>query len=716
MAGLAASRLTLHPTVRAIILVTSLVALVGISWRTTGKLLPTEPNDVLLVQSSLLLVVLATLISERYFTGPGDAFLNGLTALLTVLPLWATAPTLAWWMLVSYLLLVIGVALIALALQRGNEDRVTSSVTIRRVQRAAFHISSVLGRARVVYSIVFLTAVIFFLKDPGRLATTLLVFWGIYLALWPLGIPQLLSRLIRQEAEDTTSVGALIRVDSPDIARVLLRSEVKWTGTEEPVVVSLADGSSRWGIPLMSENRTDGVLGTVLLGADAPNSPRAAGSVHRADCTTTPLGRSDFVAEVSGGQGTKILGLVRENSRSTRLRFELLPATSLVIGQLVIVATASGWVYYQVIDGETTEEPFGTLNYGSQIATALPVGVLRSDGVFGKADWIPTLNAPVFEVDSSLTAGEESDGQFVLGNVPGTQLQLRGNFVQEFQSHTAILGATGSGKTEFAFDLLRHTAAAGHKVICIDLTAQYARRLKDLSPIHLTISDEQALKLGEKLFEAETGKYGGGDEKKVLHSFATSLRLEVEDRLKNFLDDKNHSTALIELREISNTKATLWITEMYLSTLLKLAKEEITSGKILVVIEEAHTVMPESSFSGLGDFDSKGTIAKISQLALQGRKYGVGLLILAQRTATVSKSVLTQCNTVISFACIDDTSINFLRNVYGNSIAEGLPALKKLRAVAHGQWIASDMPVVFDVSFDATKANRADWGSQTISE
>ncbi|WP_156442367.1 hypothetical protein [Mycobacterium sp. IS-1556] len=122
--------------------------------------------------------------------------------------------------------------------------------------------------------------------------------------------------------------------------------------------------------------------------------------------------------------------------------------------------------------------------------------------------------------------------------------------------------------------------------------------------------------------------------------------------------------------------------------------------------------MPEASFAGLGDFDSKGTIAKITQLALQGRKYGVGLLVLAQRTATVSKSVLTQCNTVISFACMDDTSINFLRNVYGSSVAEGLPALKSLRAVAHGQWIRSELPVVFDVPFVQSKADRTDWEAQ----
>ena len=149
---------------------------------------------------------------------------------------------------------------------------------------------------------------------------------------------------------------------------------------------------------------------------------------------------------------------------------------------------------------------------------------------------------------------------------------------------------------------------------------------------------------------------------------------------------------------------------------MKLAKEgTLEGGKVLVVVEEAHTVMPEASFLGLGDFDSKGTVAKITQIALQGRKYGVGLLILAQRTATVSKSVLTQCNTVISFSCIDDTSIGFLRNVFGSTVAEQLPNLPRLRAIAHGPWIHSDVPIAFDVPFDQTKADLAGWSAQSSS-
>jgi len=77
--------------------------------------------------------------------------------------------------------------------------------------------------------------------------------------------------------------------------------------------------------------------------------------------------------------------------------------------------------------------------------------------------------------------------------------------------------------------------------------------------------------------------------------------------------------------------------------------------------------------------------AKISQIALQGRKYRVGLLVIAQRTATVSKTVLTQCNTMITLNCFDETSLGFLGNVYGRAHTDVIANLPRLHAVVFGK-------------------------------
>ena len=79
----------------------------------------------------------------------------------------------------------------------------------------------------------------------------------------------------------------------------------------------------------------------------------------------------------------------------------------------------------------------------------------------------------------------------------------------------------------------------------------------------------------QKLFDAETGQYGAGKEKQALKGFADKLRDDVGKQLEAFLTsaDPKCRMGLITLSEISNTKATLFITELYLTCLLKFARD-----------------------------------------------------------------------------------------------------------------------------------------------
>ncbi|MDD1753894.1 MAG: ATP-binding protein [Methanotrichaceae archaeon] len=61
----------------------------------------------------------------------------------------------------------------------------------------------------------------------------------------------------------------------------------------------------------------------------------------------------------------------------------------------------------------------------------------------------------------------------------------------------------------------------------------------------------------------------------------------------------------------------------------------------MVVIEEAHNYVPER---GTGNAASTNIIRTI---AAEGRKFGLGLLVISQRPARVDKNVLSQCNTQI---------------------------------------------------------------------
>jgi DNA helicase HerA-like ATPase len=208
------------------------------------------------------------------------------------------------------------------------------------------------------------------------------------------------------------------------------------------------------------------------------------------------------------------------------------------------------------------------------------------------------------------------------------------------------------------------------------------------------------------LFEVETGQYGAGKEKQALKQFAERLRGDVDQSIRDFLvKSDGPRLGVLTLDEISNTKATLYITELYLTCLLHFARDyPALCPRVLIVVEEAHTVMPEPATMGLADYESRGLVSKIAQIALQGRKYGVGLLVIAQRTATVSKSVLTQCNTMITLNCFDETSLGFLNNFYGEVHTRIVPTLPRLHAIIFGKAVRSERPIIVEIPYDTAKA------------
>lgn len=61
----------------------------------------------------------------------------------------------------------------------------------------------------------------------------------------------------------------------------------------------------------------------------------------------------------------------------------------------------------------------------------------------------------------------------------------------------------------------------------------------------------------------------------------------------------------------------------------------------MIVVEEAHNFCPEKGFSGTTSGDV------LRHIASEGRKFGLGLLIISQRPAKIDKNVLSQCNSQI---------------------------------------------------------------------
>jgi DNA helicase HerA-like ATPase len=72
-------------------------------------------------------------------------------------------------------------------------------------------------------------------------------------------------------------------------------------------------------------------------------------------------------------------------------------------------------------------------------------------------------------------------------------------------------------------------------------------------------------------------------------------------------------------------------------------------------------------------------------------------MVIAQRTANVSKTVLTQCNSVVAFQQFDKTGADFLTNYMGSEMVGALPMLRPRQAIAVGKAFRSGMPTIFQV-------------------
>lgn len=685
------------PHIRLLITALALLAALLISKHFTGSPLPTDPKNAFIFQSVLLVIILGCAITEKHFTKPSDSLINSLMGIITLVSVFTISPKSAWWIAFTYCTFVFLSSFICVSLSSSNIVGTFKSNWGSR----AYGPAVTLGRAQVLYSVLFSFGLYAFFEIQSPQTIALIIFWGAFLVIWPLNIPQFLSRIFSfNKGKELANIGILIRTDDPNVAYFKITPEIKWT-PENNFLYQMADDTQHWVLPIHNQTKNDTLIGTALILGE--NKERIQGTKSGYLFDTNPVGLTetqvmDYLGE---DQTCRIVGFIREDSEIANIQFEAIKNCKCHDGMLIWCNVNGKRIYYQLTNGITFEENLEGDRHGFHIGLAAQLGELDEAQGFLKFDWVPSMNSPVFCYKNPEQAQQNIPqvGQFNYGKIPYSNINVNGNFIKSYNHHTAILGVTGSGKTELAFDLIRHSVNNGIKVICVDLTSQYKGRMTDLSPEDLSIDNGVADDLSEMLFDAETGAYGGGTEKKALSKFSDTLTEDITKRITTFLTNDNR-LGLIQLEEISNTKATLWITQIYLSCLLNYARKNLGGcPKILVVLEEAHTVIPEASTMGLGDFDSKGLVGKISQIALQGRKYGVGLLVLAQRTATVSKTVLTQCNTVVSFAGYDDTSMNFLRNIIGDNYVKMIPNLRPLQAVIFGKGVNSQRPILVNIPY-----------------
>ena len=113
---------------------------------------------------------------------------------------------------------------------------------------------------------------------------------------------------------------------------------------------------------------------------------------------------------------------------------------------------------------------------------------------------------------------------------------------------------------------------------------------------------------------------------------------------------------------------------------------------VLIVLEEAHRY--------LGEQAAATTRNATHRIAREGRKYGVGMMLVSQRPSELPDTALSQCGTLVALRLTNSSDQGRIRAALPDStdgLAAVLPSLRTGEAIISGEAIALPARVLVDM-------------------
>ncbi len=471
--------------------------------------------------------------------------------------------------------------------------------------------------------------------------------------LW-LGLSAIVIEALRQAATGersaamTLAVGTLasILVAAPDwyrlvsVARPPRDSPAIFETAVEPNLILLAT----------DQRYTPGTYVTVQ-GANSSRGVVVANLAHKGgNRIQVALERPWHEVAESSGQECSVAKIKEPNARavafvsegSTDQVLSLRPFGTLVRGDTVYWEDPDmGTTHlYQVISRELAREVWDGSSVVTERASAVALGTVGSSGLTLDnalpGPYIPVLAAE--EVTGALPPGFER-----IGTIAGTSLPFGVSVLQLRGHHLAILGMSGMGKSTVARRLIDLLSSAS-TVISLDGTGEYRSRFS----------------------------------------------------LPVWTDVAGLSTPgawVYEPAGVPAQKACDFIKKV----MTQASTEYATGGPLprTLLLEEAHSFLPEWNF--VADRNESSFVAESCRYILQARKFGLSFVLVSQRTAVISKSALSQCESYITLRTLDGTSLDYMEGVLGGRFRDTVSSLQRYQAVCVGPAFSTSTPVVVNL-------------------
>ena len=705
---------------RAFFLLLYLALLVGVSKYAFGEWFPpTSGGKAVWFYTGLASLLLGNHLVTPYFSKPVDAISYAVASAAALLGAeelakWGQTETIAFYFVMGYCVFVLLLSFMAIFF-RSSEDGLAAKIS----QTSTF-LAATFGNHRAAFGLTMLVATYLFHRDSVSQTYLISLVCIIGVVARP---DEVLSGLLGQLRKIWSGAfapkrfGVVAATQNPNVY-LIRQVEDKPTPFGTAVAIKMRDRQAFPAIALDLVGRDEAnLLRCIDLSTFDRTSTNSIGTDYKTMREETaalispesPIALS--LAAVLKTCKNRMVGLVAPDTSNERLYFEVVTTQELQQGLLVQVNIQGSTVIYQILDGLTKEEIVHQKNtLGIVKVQAKKIGIWDAAAAkFKPSRWLPFLNEPVLLAEHANPAGDED----AIGHFPGGSYPVRLANVDHLVTHnTAILGILGVGKSMLAIELVERMMARGIKVICLDLTDQYAI---ELNSYYDKVSED--IKLNAMIETVNAAAKNLQDNPEQGGSIPI-LEQELNSDIREFLSAPNKAmlkiynparlTATKQLSEQKQYKkgndwvrsAPLWgvtpveVTQIVSQTVLSLVQEIGMSdtARVCLVYEEAHSLVPEwNSVTFDGD---KAATAGTARAILQGRKYGVGCLLITQRTANVTKTILNQCNTIFAMRTFDDTGKEFLSNYIGRDYAETLSSLPERQAVFFGRGSSCENPVL----------------------
>lgn len=376
-------------------------------------------------------------------------------------------------------------------------------------------------------------------------------------------------------------------------------------------------------------------------------------------------------------------------------------------------------------------------------------------GILEKADQLPYANMIVFDLHGEYNELSYADQIKICDEPCGLHIPLW--FFNYEEIHSLFVESSEGTSTNQRAAVINYILQKKKEYIRENMSEVSEEIVTADTPVPFSAKGLIAYLEEQNILEIDTGEtYKSGDNTgraktkrgqyyDKLTNLITRLRTKTDDKkygfvfneehtrkehyLKQFADrimgNNSHRIKVIDLSEVPSDMLAIVIgivtRLIYDIQFWMTPVENEVRHPLVLVCDEAHIYM-SNDMSKMKAVEKK-SLDIFEKIAKEGRKYGIGLLIVSQRPAELNTTIMSQCNNIVSLKVTNDRDKSAVAAMLTDSlvgIVEMLPNLDVGECVVVGDAIMLPSKIILDKPKEKPKSATIDFwdrwydGKQTV--